>query len=226
MISWHQIRFGLLVFTGCSLLIFLGKSIFFPHVANQESISKYTFPDRITLAGWEPLDSQPLNNKYPQPPKLVSSRVYQYRQQTITLTIEMRYTVEKGGNLIEFVKEYTPSQISSLGTAAREDRYQESTGFYTLFTSNNQAYLVSCINPRGSSTITAQQFNSNRYKYDLELPRLVSWLMGTENLRDLRCLWTQLSIPLQKLPQKKAYSLLESAWIEWYKWWYPHFPKV
>jgi cyanosortase A-associated protein len=226
MITWHQTRLILLALTGCSIFIFLGKSIVFPSVGKIESASKYDFPDRVPLPTWNSLGSQPLNDKNPQPPTLISSRVYEYRQQHISLTIQMYYTIEKGGNLIEFIKLYQPAQISSLTTGVSENRYQETTGFYTLFTTNNQAHLVSCINPRGSSTITSQQFNTNRYKYDLELPRLFNWLMGRENLRDLRCLWTQLSIPMQQLPEKKAYTLLESAWVEWYKWWYPRFPKV
>jgi cyanosortase A-associated protein len=226
MITWHQTRLFILAFTSCSVFVLLGKSILFPQISQPDNIAKYDFPDRVPLPQWNFIDSQPLNSSSPQPTQLISNRVYRYRQQAITLTVEMRYTVEKGGSVLEFIRLYQPSQTSSLGTAVREDRYQESTGHYTLFTSNKQAYLVSCINPRGSSTITAQQFNANRYKYDLELPRLFNWLMGKENIRDLRCLWTQLSIPIEQLPQKQAYSSLESAWIEWYKWWYPRFPKV
>jgi cyanosortase A-associated protein len=224
MVRWERIRFGLLIFIGCSLPIFLGKTIFFPETSQSDRTAKYTFPDRVPLAKWNQINSLPLSDRYPQPPTLLSSRVYQYQQSTLPLTIEMRYTVDKGGSLVEFIKQYTPTLTSS--TTARKDSHRESTGFYTLFTSNKQAYLVSCINPRGSSTITAQQFNSNRYKYDLDLPRLFNWVIGKDNLRDLRCLWTKLSIPLNNLPPDKAYSTLESAWLDWYQWWYPRFPKL
>lgn len=224
-IAWERIRLNLLIITGCSILLGIGKSILFPPIIQPETVLKYRFPDIIALASWKSLPSQPLDSQYPVPSELISSRSYRYSKANVTLTIEMRYAIEKGGGIIEFVKHYTPVNSSAMGIGTREDRYQESTGFYTLFTNKNTAYLLSCINPRGGSTIRSEQFNSNRYRYDLNFNRIVNWVVGKGNIRDMRCLWTQLSIPLKQISQNQAYSLLESAWIDWYKWWYPRFPK-
>jgi cyanosortase A-associated protein len=41
-----------------------------------------------------------------------------------------------------------------------------------------------------------QQFLKNQVTYDLQIGRLMPWLLGEETLRDRRCLWAHLSTPL------------------------------
>jgi cyanosortase A-associated protein len=54
----------------------------------------------------------------------------------------------------------------------------------------------------------------------------LAWLLGKASIRDRRCLWTQLSIPVTELEPKQAYLILEKSWQEWYQWWQPRFPSL
>ncbi|MEA5581253.1 hypothetical protein VB620_07860 [Nodularia harveyana UHCC-0300] len=56
----------------------------------------------------------------------------------------------------------------------------------------------------------------NRYQYDLTSYRILPWLFGQDVLRDDRCLWTQLSMPLNGLPATDVYPILESVWLKNY----------
>lgn len=95
-----------------------------------------------------------------------------------------------------------------------------------FFTHQQQAYLSACINPKGGSTFTSQQFDSNRIRYDFQFQRLLLWLFGREGLRDNRCLLTLLSTPLSQASPEAAYTTLEQAWFSLYKWWHSRFPKL
>lgn len=94
-----------------------------------------------------------------------------------------------------------------------------------MYTYKQQAYLDACINPQGGSTFTSDLFDANRIRYDLQFARLLPWLLGHQELRDKRCLWTHLSIPLDR-SSSDAYVSLEQAWFSWHKWWSSRFPKA
>jgi cyanosortase A-associated protein len=49
--------------------------------------------------------------------------------------------------------------------------------------------------------------------------------LGQEGLKDRRCLWAHLSVPLKNSSPEAAYQVLEKAWFSWYQWWQPRFPK-
>jgi cyanosortase A-associated protein len=122
-------------------------------------------------------------------------------------------------------REYDPS-LSSPGETAPILRSTPETGSYSLEIQEERAYLRACINPRGPSAITYEQFIQNRYTYDLQFSRLWPVLLGQEPMRDYRCLWTHLSVPADKTAPDSAYQVLEKAWPSWYQWWYAHFPKL
>jgi len=69
-------------------------------------------------------------------------------------------------------------------------RQHEQLGFYGLFVYQKQS-VNACINSRGGSTFTKEQFNYNRIHRDTQFNRLLAWLLI--QLRDKRCLWTHLS---------------------------------
>jgi len=75
----------------------------------------------------------------------------------------------------------------------------------------SEAYLNACINSRGGSTFTKEQFNYNRIHRDTQFNRLLAWLLIQQPLRDKRCLWTHLSIPLNRSSPESAYVILENA---------------
>jgi len=49
--------------------------------------------------------------------------------------------------------------------------------------------------------------------------------LGRGNIQDRRCLWTQMSVPLDKTTPEDAKKILENAWVSWYGWWQPRFPE-
>lgn len=140
------------------------------------------------------------------------------------LNIEMRYEVETDGDVKQFIKNNTAIQFL-LDQPLLVVRQQEGVGFYGVFVYQKRAYLDACINSRGGSTFTKEQFSYNRIQYDVQLNRLLPWLLGLQPLRDKRCLWTHLSIPLNQSSPEQAYLILENAWFSWYKWWSSRFPK-
>ena len=82
-----------------------------------------------------------------------------------------------------------------------------------------RAYLSACINPQGNSPLTGIEFKQNGNLNALNLKRLVSWLLSQDSLRDSRCYWTLLSVPLKDSSLGDAYQTLETAWFSWYRWW-------
>lgn len=221
MILWKQLRVPLLAATLGGVLLILGKSVFDPTVG---SPSSFAFSPAVPLPGWQLLASSPLAAKTVNQPDLLAGRRYQYIQSGLLLDIEMRYLVSTDGDVKTFVQGYT-SPPSSSNNLAQILRQREQAGLYSLFVHQKRAYLSTCINPRGGSTVTHEQFMQNRSTYDMRFSRLLPWLLGQEDLRDLRCLWAHLSIPLNRASPEHAYQVLENAWFSWYQWWSPRFPK-
>ncbi|MGA9380656.1 MAG: cyanoexosortase A system-associated protein [Phormidium sp.] len=196
----------------------LVKSILF--AATSKTTIPLEFPAIVPLQEWQSLPSFPLvDSSGDRIPVFLSGRRYQYIKNNLTLDIEMRYFVDTSGEVKDFIKTYGSISVSPL------IRQKEEIGFYGLFTHQERAYLSACINPHGSSTVTARQFKQNRNLYDLQFNRLLPWLLGQENLKDERCLWTNLSIPLNHSSPEVAYQSLENVWFSWYRWWNPQFPK-
>lgn len=188
---------------------------------------KYQLPTQITLSEWKFQSSNPLNNLYAQ--KAIASQRYIYKSdKDEVLQIDLLYV-----NGIVKVPQY----LLDLGLNPTKNsiinRYSQNTGHYLLFSDQKRAYLSSCINPRGGSTITEDQFMQNRNTYDINPERIISYLFGTTDLRDTRCLFTIMSIPLedQNLDSQnvnsldESYQKLEKAWTNWHQDRQKNFPR-
>jgi len=164
----------------------------------------------VPLPQWQLVASQPLKAETVDLQafgKLVlPGREYRYIQND--LDIKMRYEVETDGDFKEFIKKHTDIRFRSINHLMRQ---HEQLGFYGLFVYQKRAYLNACINSRGGSTFTKEQFNYNRIHRDTQFNRLLAWLLS-KPLRDKRCLWTHLSIPLNRSSPESAY-VLENAWF-------------
>jgi len=216
-INPKQIRITFLSLIFGSVLLVLGKIILIPP-PEKPKLSKFVFPEKVPLAQWQQSEnqSQPKSKDI----RFLAQKRYRYTLNNQYLTIDMAYLNLPGGDFMALLRGYKPLASSPV---VRQD---EKIGFYVLgIDKKQQAYLSTCINPRGGTTLTYSQFNQNRYLYDLQPQRLVSWLFGKQELFDRRCLWAHLSIPLQNTSQKTAFETLEKAWFSWYKWWQPRFPK-
>lgn len=211
---WEAFRISLLVVTSVGALWVLGESILGLDPKSQ-TFRPFVFPFNMPLPHWNFVDSQPLVDP--------TGRIYSYRQNNFNLQIEARYVDHPHLNEKMF-RLHDPNRFSE--TKLVHPPYQkENTGFYSLLVKNERAYLESCINPRGISVITYDQFIHNRYTSDLQFNRFLPWLLGQEPLRDHRCLWTHMSIPLNGVASEQLFPILETAWVFWYQRWKENFPK-
>ena len=155
---------------------------------------------------------------------IASAKSYTYSKDDIVLTAEMRYLVGTRASVYYKLEAQNDIPKEILGKADIQNL--ENIGFHTLFTYQNRAYLSSCINSRGGTTVTQKQFSQNRYVQDLKYNLLLPWILGKESLRDRRCLLVNLSIPIDHVQSATAYTILQSAWEDWYQWWQPNFPTL
>ncbi len=222
MIRWFR-QNPLAVIWGMTVLVWgVAIASFQPQIP---SVAPYPFPQVIPLADWTFADSQPLTpdqTPYPQgiPGDMVSGQRYHYRQDDTDLQIEMRYFAHTNGDLKALIKH----QTGSLGTVLHS---VEGVGNFSLFTQGSEGQLDACINPRGTSTVTSDQFKRNRTLYDWQSGRFLGWIVGQAPLHDNRCLWARMILSTSvdatsvDLPQT-----LTTAWGKWHQWWQHHFPSL
>ena len=223
--KWGQHRQLLLALTFVGVFFTLGR-FSLDSAAGNRQVSAFAFPSVVPLPGWQLLESRPLAE--PSRPDsyevVLASQKYRYRQNKQHLEIEMRYEVGSLGNFRGYYSKDDTSQSQNT-LRLQKLHQQEGVGFYSLFVHQGRSHLIACINPRGGSTFTSDQFLANRNTYDLQLQRLVPWFLGKESLIDRRCLWVDMSTPLNQASAETTYPVLEKAWQSWYQWWSQRFPK-
>lgn len=219
MTSWKQVRIPLLALTFVTGLLFVGKVTLLPNPESPK-IKAFVFPEKVPLSQWQPSLTNPLKTPTGDYPELFAQKHYRYIDNNLPLDVEMRYLHNlSNADISSLIKRYTTVASSAIM------RQQEGVGYYGLGVNQQQAYLSACINPRGGSTFTHEQFRNNRYFKDIRFDRMLPVLQGQEALIDKRCLWVYMSIPLRDSTPEAAYQILEKTWVYWYKWWQPRFPK-
>jgi cyanosortase A-associated protein len=225
---WQRWRTPLLIFTFVNVLFVLSRVLFDADIGKRKIIP-LAFPTTVPLSQWQQVASQPLPDRIveqePYGKIAFPGRRYQYKQNNLLLTIEMRYELNAEGDGQQAIATYNDITFSPARSPLLI-RQSQQLGYYAIFIHQQQAYLNACINSRGGSTFTSSQFDTNRLRYDFQFQRIVLWLLGRQELRDNRCLWTHLSIPLKQSSPDSAYTTLEQAWFSWYKWWNSRFPPV
>jgi len=122
------------------------------------------------------------------------------------------------GRLENYIKQTYPDPLE---TAHRKGntRYIPNRGNYHLFQDEEKAYLSACLTPTGESTVDFQQYvnkaNRNMFEWQTLIPRL----LGQKSLRERRCLWVNLSTPLNSDSPETSYQILESAFKAGYPQW-------
>ncbi len=204
-------------FIAISIALFIPKS---------KQYSQFNFPQQITLSDWRSLTSE--NLAEPTKNGATTAKRYSYKSSTQEeLSVDILY-VDRGINLPKDLEMIGLSPLSNL----LNQRYLEAVGYYVLFSDQDRAYLSACINPRGGSTVTEAQFNQNRNTFDITPDRFGLYLLGIKELRDTRCLFVIMSIPLANknistnITLDLNYQKLERAWINWYKNWQYKFPET
>ncbi len=220
----QRLRFGLLaILVASSLLIFLRSLI-------DSNIGKPTpamFPERLELAQAKFTQSEPIidTKDFYFKPKYLSGHHYKFLVDNQPIDIALRYAVGTEGDIPIFLKELGNIDINEDEIRQKVVR-KDPIGFYAMFTYQNKAYLTACINPRGISTVTKEQFDDNASDRAMDPDVIISWLLGQRDLRDRRCLWSLMSTPLAAdKDSAAAHQKLEKIWISWYEWWKTNFPQ-
>lgn len=221
----HQkLRIGLLaVLVTGSLLIFLRSII-------DSGLGKPTpliFPEKIELAQAKTTQSEAIvdTKNFPFKPKYLSGQSYRFLVDNQPIDVALRYAVGTEGDIPIFLKELVNIDLKDDELRQKIVR-RDPIGYYAAFTYQDRAYLTACINPRGISTVTKEQFDDNASDRAMDRDVLISWLLGQRDLRDRRCLWTLISTPLTADSDHNAITQkLEKIWISWYEWWKPKFPQ-
>lgn len=186
-------------------------------------------PASVPLTGWQLTGTQiSATPKANQPNARLAQGNYLYRsaEGAQPLTVQVSYLINTAGDIQSLIKQY-PLQPTAPAQPAIIIWKQFEQGEYGLFVVQQQAYLSSCINPRGGTTVTAQQFSRNRNTYDLTISRLWPWLLGQTDLREWRCLWLTLSVPVENSDNPEtAYQQLETVWKSLYPAWQTQFGQL
>ena len=223
-----QLRIPLLMFIFAGTTIVLGKVILDPNIGKRQ-LTPITFPQNVPLEGWQLQKSEPfisITDNYGQTTgePFDKGKMYRYSQNNLPLNIQMIYELDSFGEYKLFLRNYSSVEASPSSEQFFVAR-KSGIGTYGMYVAQNRAYLIACMNSRGGSTLSRQEFNDNRERYDLVSDRTIPWLLGQRGLRDTRCLWNHFSIPLNKSSPKTAYLILEKAWISWYQWWIVRYPQ-
>lgn len=223
--SSHLLRSSFVAIALVGVVFVLGKSIL-TSPKTSHTVTPFTFPQTIRLPGWQFLGSRSLANQTNSASKptyvTLAEKNYHYTKNELPLNIEMRYIVGNPGDVESYIRHTSILATTSPGTPIL---HQQKIGFHWHFIHQERAYLSTCINPHGVSTVTIQQFRQSRITSGALFSHLLPVLLGQESLWDERCLWTQLSVPLRNTLPEQAYQTLETAWVSWYQQWSLNFPR-
>jgi cyanosortase A-associated protein len=232
---WRSLQITILALLLGSAVFVLGKSIFYPKVAKPDPI----LPKLASFPEWKFLTTNPILNSTasdpddtkPQHYRLMSGRIYHFSRPQQNLDLEIRYLGETDGDVRKMLKQYKSILIPN--TITKDSfilRQRLGIGSYILFTEAEQIHLSACINPSGNSSVTRNQFESDRNNYDLQFSRIGAWLKGEAELREQSCLWVHLSMSIKNDSDRARYQLaqniaaqniaaqdIEAAWFHWYK---------
>lgn len=219
---WRSLRLSLLGATLAGVMLVLAKSILYPENGDR-TISAFDFPTTVPIKGWQALESTPVTAN--KDALFLSGSNYQFGQNDTSLQIEIYYLiVDEQSGMQNFIKkhgfgDWVPGKVTM--------QQNNSVGFYGFWQSEEQVNLSGCISPYGGTTLTAEQYGQQQNKNALKISRIIPWVLGTDSLRDMRCLWTNISVPIQPgESQEKLYPILEKVWFSWYEWWQPRFPQL
>jgi cyanosortase A-associated protein len=203
----------------------IAHAVLFPSAKTDKTVqllSEFQFPATVPLEGWQQVNTQSLQN--PKKPKAKGQR-YQYRQNQERLDIEAYYEPYTEGNVSRLLNLHAGIKPATVLLALKQ---QQGVGFYSVFNYQDRAYLSACLNSLGNTTVTGQQFVQNKYQHGWSLQRTFFWMLGHQDLLGVRCLWTLLSTPAPANAESTSldttYQRLETAWLNWYRWWKPRLP--
>jgi cyanosortase A-associated protein len=244
---WETVRVGILIMMVGGVGVCLGRSLMINQFNKFErrviKPPPLNFPATSTLPEWKFVQGEAIPEQtIKQTKRVVSSSQtvaraalvateytvlsgyqYEYQQGDRPLQIEMRYLAPKEPISVLDLLNAHPSQTFFQQQPKVNVREQADTGFYGVFTIQQQAYLSSCINPTGKSTFNPSP--PSEPNYEVVSKRVWGWLMSQALIFDHRCLWVHISTPITSTPEE-AYQQLEKVWRSWYPGWQGRFPNL
>lgn len=216
-----SLRVSWLALLGGGVLLTLIKVLWFMPARTAIAIPT-VFADAIELPDWQAQPPQALPVPENKAHELRAVALYRYSQGDRQLEVEMRYLEKSDTSIRNLMLQYgkvTPTV--PFDSTIRQNK----AGYYSLFAEGDTAYLSSCINPKGETTVTSAQFTENRYTYDLRLDRAIPIVLGQVSLQDSRCLWTHMALAIApSTSAETTFPALEASWNHWQTLWQGRFP--
>jgi cyanosortase A-associated protein len=213
------LRIGLLGMLTLGVGVVVVRSLFFPPPPRLTTQAGLDYPDAVTLSRWQLVTAEPYDPSTLDPSLAPDAYQYRYQQGDRTLEATVAYVTHPFVNETYF-RMYSPTLINI------QIHETDQQGFYGVVTRQDHAELHACVRPRGHSVILYPQLARGADVIDWRLSHLWKWMMGQSPLRDYRCLWTTLRLPLEGRSPDDAYGILESVWPEWRSHWSQTFPPL
>lgn len=211
---WPTIRLGIFALLVTTTLGAWGYLLLRPPTNPEASLKSSFYPASLTLPDWPLVQSRPLQEKKSQ------GHLYLFQGKARLISAQAWLKHQGDGSVNRYLMVYG---VMPPATVNLKPRKQEGTGYHALIYFNETAYLTACLNAIGQSTVTEAQFMQNLNTYGWDLSRFFGWLLGQQNLRDNRCLWTLLATPLTNPKDetlvRQTFEDLESFWSQWSSWW-------
>jgi cyanosortase A-associated protein len=223
--SWEKVRnFWLAAALASSSLVLL-KILVAP--AKKPPQPSYSFPATIPLSRWEFVKATPIAVQKLYTPSLATSlddltiagKQYRYLRNGRTLEIETRYFVDTYTDVSDILRELT---INGRNIDFNTERLE--VGSYAAYQRSNRLYFSACLPSSQKTTVSNGEFRGVQQHPAILAPRFLPWFVGQVPLRDMRCLWTRASLPIDLASPNKTQQELEQAWTEWIQWWQKNYP--
>jgi cyanosortase A-associated protein len=199
--------------TFVAIVIAFSKTVLDPNLGKMAS---YSFPAQVPLRAADRIGGDPMTVDGMQ------GHRYEYRVRQRQFEIKSYYIQNSHGEISNYASAYLTKRILPQHWTYKQNH----NGFYGLAQDRQILYLSACINSKGKSTATREQFFANRNQQDLQFQRLIPVLLGREDLRDNRCLWVTIATSIANQPLELVTTQLEAVWQDWYTWWSPRFPPL
>lgn len=131
---WQSLRLALLGTILVGVVVILCYSLLGQSVVSKPRNSSVALVSEVPLSGWKFIYSSSIKKSRKRDKNYFSRRHYNYRQQKLSLDIQMYYitnTLESGSNITSLIDNFT--NISPMTVAAGITRQKPNIGFYTFF---------------------------------------------------------------------------------------------
>jgi cyanosortase A-associated protein len=153
----------------------------------------------------------------------IAARRYQYLRNGKPLDVEVRYFVRTYRHVPSLIEDST---LLSTKPALRDRRHPK-LGSYVLYPQQGNLHLSACLDPYGKTSVYDNEVMLHQARPEVVSQRLLPWILGQAPLRDLRCLWVDLSMPIApgrfEVDRVDA-TPLEAAFGDWVEWWSQNYP--